>query len=495
MNRFCVKKIFSSVLKVTIGIILGIIICGGIYVYKINNQIYGIYVCDELKNLCLAETLPKEFVFVDSITGLVTVNSEKKVKEKQYPVALRISQKEIVGKKHELEQVKLLENQRRFILDQWLYFPVLTENDGKQKSVKIYSEKKFPQGVSAIPYDECCAGDENYSAVATSYVECEITLPLKEELVAILDEWLNQVFKEVTIKKNCQNDKTVFIAAVGDIMAGRGVDWQLLAKDGEKKVFTDTLPILQKSDFLIGNLEGAITGKGSKAIKTYTFRFTKKILPVLKKAGFDYLMLTNNHTFDYGMVGFLDTLAALKEYNIPTSGVGLNLSEAQKFYHTTIKNVPISVISCGAYPKEKSGFDGKKDAAATVSRAGILWQSKEIYDLVRAEKEKGYFVIVNVHGGQEYTFKPSTEQRKFYETLCDYGADVIFGSHPHVLQPIEWYGNSLIVYSLGNFVFPGMEEMPGGTDSLIVRLGIYKNKILYKEEYPVKLDGIKVHLK
>lgn len=218
-------------------------------------------------------------------------------------------------------------------------------------------------------------------------------------------------------------------------------------------------------------------------------------MPFLQKAGFNYLMQANNHCYDYGEDGFKDTLAALAEYNIPTSGAGLNKEEAARFYHTEVKGQKFAIISCGAFPVEQSGFNGKTTATATETRAGILWEGEELLQNIEKEKTAGNFVIVNVHGGEEYRFVPSKKQRALYEAWCDKGADVVFGSHPHVLQPIEQYKNSLIVYSLGNFLFNGMTEMPGATDSEIVRIGIYGGKILYTEIYPAKLGTTSVALK
>ena len=154
-----------------------------------------------------------------------------------------------------------------------------------------------------------------------------------------------------------------------------------------------------------------------------------------------------------------------------------------------------SIISCGAYPVENSGFNGKKQAAATESKAGILWQSDKLIEAVKAEKAAGYCVIVNVHGGEEYHFKPNESQKAFYESLCSAGASAVFGSHPHVLQPSVWNGGSLIVYSLGNFIFNGMEDMKGAEDTEIVRLGFIDGKIVYCEQYPAKIDRTKVFLK
>ena len=120
-----------------------------------------------------------------------------------------------------------------------------------------------------------------------------------------------------------------------------------------------------------------------------------------------------------------------------------------------------------------SGFNGKATATATETRAGILWAGDTLLQGIAQQKADGNFVIVNVHGGEEYRFFPTKEQCALYESFCAAGADVVFGSHPDVLHPVEGYNGSLIVYSLGNFLFNGMSEMPGATDSEIIRLGIY----------------------
>ena len=109
----------------------------------------------------------------------------------------------------------------------------------------------------------------------------------------------------------------MFIGAVGDLMPGRGVERILKTSEGEKsgleRVFGDTLSVLGISDIMIGNLEGAVTDGSAKATKSYTFKYKSDILPFLKDAGFTYLMLTNNHSFDYGQEGFTDTLDEVKK--------------------------------------------------------------------------------------------------------------------------------------------------------------------------------------
>lgn len=298
-----------------------------------------------------------------------------------------------------------------------------------------------------------------------------------------------------SLKKNITPPEVTTIAAVGDIMLARGVENLLISTENAESVFTDTTPILKNNDFTIGNLEGVVTNLSLKTPKTYNFKFNKKALPFLKQAGFDYFMLTNNHSYDYGEQGFKDTLKAVKEAGFATSGAGFNKEEAEQFYRINIKGTDYSILSVGAYPVERSGFNGEKQASATETRAGILWRSEKVLQMVREEKAEGAVVIVNVHAGSEYVKQPNAVQKKFYKELCDNGAAIVFGSHPHILQPVEMYNNSLIVWSLGNYVFPGMDEMPGATDTMIIRTGFCGGKLLYYEKYPALIKDRTVNLK
>lgn len=390
------------------------------------------------------------------------------------------------------------ENEKYFLISKNNYLPcVVSDFSSDVKindpgvTVSISSSENMPENCRALKVDGKYAGEENYALEQKVYAQCNVILTSYNNEIFKLCE---NIFKSENISKN--RESPVFIASVGDIMVARGAEEVLINdKKGLEKIFGRTLSILQNNDLTIGNLEGVVTTNTKNATKTYTFKFRKAVLEPLKKAGFNYFMQTNNHCYDYGEEGFKDTLAALQEYGIPTSGVGKNAEEAAKFYHTEIEGVKFAIISCGAYPVERSGFNGEKTATATESRAGILWQNEKLFEDIKKEKAAGNFVIVNIHGGEEYQFVPNKKQRALYEKLIDSGASVVFGSHPHVLQPTEWYNDGLIVYSMGNFVFNGMEGMYGATESEIVRLGLLNGKIAYVEIYPAKLSGYTVDLK
>lgn len=377
------------------------------------------------------------------------------------------------GKKRALPVEKKYLGEENYALEEKTYLVLTVLNEKFTEELKNFFDRKFSVNPETAPAEQESLPGENFSSSAEQKNE----VPKQEDVP--LSQNQNKI----------KNKKISFVAAVGDVMLSRGVQEILLdEKLGIKSVFTNTLPVLQSNDIAICNLEGVLTDSWKNAIKTYTFKFKKENLKALKDAGFNYFMQTNNHSYDFGEEGFKDTLNALKEFDCATSGVGFNADEAKKFYYKTVQNQKFAIISVGAFPVERSGFDGKKTATATSERAGILWQSDEILKEVKLEAENGNIVIVNVHGGEEYNFKPNASQKKFYESLIDCGASVVFGSHPHVLQPTEFYKNGLIVYSLGNFIFNGMEDMKGATESEIVRLGFYDKKIAYVEQFPCKID-------
>jgi len=234
-------------------------------------------------------------------------------------------------------------------------------------------------------------GDDQYplyqeqSAVLEAFILDSKKIPhtILPDVERYVREWFSAVFIPAITKP--APAKPVFIAAVGDIQLDRGVDDIMIAAGSPQPVFTDTIPVLANNHITIGNLECAITNRTNNVRKTYTFKGKAKALAYLKDAGFTYLMLTNNHCYDFGEGGFIDTLSALKNAGIATSGAGRNLQEALQFYRTSISETKISIISCGAYPIERSGFNGELTAQATDTRAGILWKSEEILSLIRAE--------------------------------------------------------------------------------------------------------------
>lgn len=154
----------------------------------------------------------------------------------------------------------------------------------------------------------------------------------------------------------------------------------------------------------------------------------------------------------------------------------------------------IRILSFAAYPVDRTGFDGRKVARAAPDRPGTLWLDQEGLDAAARAFSPGSFNIALVHGGEEWSTLPTTDQRRLYTELARAGADLVVGSHPHVLQGLQVFQGSLISYSLGNFLFPGMDGTDGGEDSVILKLGLYQGRIRYVVPQPVRLQGTSVRL-
>ena len=316
-----------------------------------------------------------------------------------------------------------------------------------------------------------------------------------KKVIQLFTQWIDQVkpsFFEDTISP-------VFrIALVGDIMPGRGTDSILLSEGGIKKVFGSTLELLREHHYAAGNLETVVTTGGVPFPKSYTFRVYPAVLGKLKEAGFHYFSITNNHCWDFYEEGFLDTLKYLDIENIGYSGAGETLADAKASWTTGMeKNGELKILSIGAYPKEQNGFSGVKEAKADSEKPGILWADEDGFQAITTiadNKKPGDFLLVMVHGGHEWRNKPGPEERDTYRRFIDLGADAVIGSHPHVLQGAEVYRGKLIAYSLGNFIFPGMDETKYGEESLILSLGIWGGEILYCDFFPVRIEGRTIDL-
>ena len=187
-----------------------------------------------------------------------------------------------------------------------------------------------------------------------------------------LQEWLERLGEPSDLGASVKT-ALAWIEAVGDVMPGRGVDEALLSAGGVDQVFGDTLPILRGAQLLLGNLESSTASHGTAENKSYTFRFRPAALEKLKDAGFSYLSLANNHSYDFGQEGFLETLSSLFRCGIRTSGAGSDIQEASRPTVVWAGTQKVRILSFGAFPVDKTGFEGRVRERAESSRPGILW--------------------------------------------------------------------------------------------------------------------------
>jgi poly-gamma-glutamate synthesis protein (capsule biosynthesis protein) len=341
----------------------------------------------------------------------------------------------------------------------------------------------------ALRVDGLSLDDDGYPLVQTVTLSIrENTVPEKAQAKKRKRiEWAAQALKtaleeSITVEKPA---KIVWIAAAGDLMLERGAQ-EILLKEGPAGIFGETAPLLLKADVALLNLEGTVSSKGKKITKSYNFRFRPEVVPALKDAGIDAVLCANNHIFDYGYEAFIDTLSYLKGAGIGALGAGLNEQEATQAYVFSALPYPIQVFGLASFPREQY-WDGMSIAAGA-DKAGILYVGKDGAEKLHFAPDDTTLDIVLFHGGVEWSHEPSSATRSLCADLVEKGADLIIGSHPHIVQRFEWVHNAPVFWSLGNFVFSGMDNS-GGDKGLFVMLGFLGKRLFYLEQYPLILSG------
>ena len=236
-----------------------------------------------------------------------------------------------------------------------------------------------------------------------------------------------------------------------------------------------------EADISMLNLENPLTKNGKKVEKAFNFRARPEYVKVLLDGGVDIVTIANNHIYDYGAVGLHDTIQKLAENNIHYIGAGRNIDEAQHPVIFYIKGKKIAYFAYYGTHKHSDSYPATNDSAGTALR-----RLKLIKEGIGRFRDQVDFVIVNFHWGIEKADHPGKDQIYFAHKVIDYGADVIVGHHPHVLQGIEKYKNKIIAYSLGNFIFGGNSRKTYTTAILQIELS---DKKIEASVIPIKVEN------
>lgn len=275
----------------------------------------------------------------------------------------------------------------------------------------------------------------------------------------------------------------VELVLVGDIMLSRNVARSLETRNlAFSYPFAALAEYTQGADIAFGNLECPISDRGTALEdKKYLFRAAPESAVGLAAAGFDVVSLANNHTLDYGADALADTEKHLAAAGVQYVGLVTN-DLPQSPMTTTVEGVRVAFLAYAdpeapwAYPKEFEAFS-KRPAAAR----------KEIIqgDLMRLHG-RADVIVVSLHWGTEYRTEPDLRQRELGRWLIDQGVDVVAGHHPHVQQEPEWYGDGLIIYSMGNYVFDQWTR-PETRVSRLYRVVVTKEGVQHAEYLPAEI--------
>lgn len=279
------------------------------------------------------------------------------------------------------------------------------------------------------------------------------------------------------------SEDDVFSAAfVGDVMLGRDIAPKA-QRFGYDALFSRTKWLWEDADYVFGNLECTLVGNidnYTEAEKEEHIYASDEAAPALASAGFTIMQLANNHTVDYGAKGVLHTLKSLDEAGIAAVGAGRGVEAAQ---------TPVESAFGGFSVKTFAVSDVvPPDAEAGKKSTGILtFDNSDIYQTLSDARGTADLIVVGAHWGVEYARESSEAQRSQARSLIDAGADIVIGSHSHVLEPIELYHGGIIFYGLGNFV--GDDAWSRGRDSVVVRYTVKDDGTSAFTVRPLRISG------
>jgi poly-gamma-glutamate synthesis protein (capsule biosynthesis protein) len=255
--------------------------------------------------------------------------------------------------------------------------------------------------------------------------------------------WFFKVFSPKNQKLELKTEKYSWVKEkdyaqilfVGDLMFDRGIRYHANQNGGNDFIFNEISQLLLSQDLVVANLEGPITDNKSRSagsavgsVNNYYFTFDKSVAKTLFQKNIRLVDLGNNHILNFGKEGLEATQKYLSEASVDYFGIPDGKRSA-------IKN--INGIKIGFVAYNQFAEDNPENVITEVKK-------------IRSETD---LVVVFCHWGNEYQLKQADSQKELGHQFIDAGADLIIGSHPHVIQPMEEYNGKRIYYSLGNFIF------------------------------------------
>ena len=260
----------------------------------------------------------------------------------------------------------------------------------------------------------------------------------------------NKVVNKKTSKTVSKSDKkkSMSLVMVGDVLTHDSVLADALKEDGSYDftgMFTDIKPMIKKYDLKYLNQESIIGGPSFKYSGYPTFNAPDSIGDNLIDTGFNIFGLANNHAYDKGEDAILYSNKYWSSKDVITAGTYSSKDERDDIKVYEKNGIKYAFL---AYTTSLNGYTLSSDKSYLVN----VYSDALVKDDVDKIKDKVDVVIVAMHWGDEYTNTPTNSEKEIAQYLSELGVDLVIGTHPHVVQPIEYVGETLVIYSLGNFI-------------------------------------------
>ena len=282
-----------------------------------------------------------------------------------------------------------------------------------------------------------------------------------------------------TISAAQDSTTTATIAVVGDLMC-HSVQYEYSRVSADSFDFNPVYRLvkgyLSSVDFTYGNLETVTAGK-DKAYSGYPrFNTPDSYIQALKNAGFNLLTTANNHALDRGEIGVLRTIKMLNKNGIHYEGTFSSQEDRDSIRIFNIKGIKVAFL---AYSYGTNGNKIPKDKPYLIN---LIHYEQMKNDIAKARESGSDIILVNLHYGTEYLRDPDKYEKNVVDSLKKYGADIIIGGHPHVIQPVSYFkpdnpllDKGFVAYSMGNFF--SNQRWRYSDAGVIITLTIEKNYV------------------
>lgn len=247
---------------------------------------------------------------------------------------------------------------------------------------------------------------------------------------------------------------------------------------------------LRGADLAMVNLESALVRSGERTAKElevpeerYWFSTSPAALDLFARSGVDVVSVANNHGADFGAAGLRQTLDAAEESEVAVVGVGAGARAAFAPYRTTIAGTDVSVLAADAVRRESNdpvwaaGEGGPGIASARGQR------TRRLLAAVEKAHSRGDLVVVYLHWGQDQVQCPTDGQRRLAKALAVAGADIVVGTHAHVLLGAGMLGDTYVSYGLGNFAwYHGVRSRTG-----VLKIRVEAGRVVADEFVPARI--------
>lgn len=289
--------------------------------------------------------------------------------------------------------------------------------------------------------------------------------------------------------------QSITIKAGGDIMANFGQTQYAYNKGGGTYDFSDSFmyvkDFIKDADLSIANYE-TTTNPNKEYSGHPRFNVPSEYLEAIADAGFDVLTTANNHSLDTEIEGVFTTIDAIEKAGI--DHVGTHEAEGPRYIIKDVDGIKVAILS---YTYGCNGIENLFIVREEIPEINYLNESEIKKDIESAKNEGADFVLVYPHWGIELRSDADISQTDLGHKMVEWGADLVIGNHPHVVEPYEWYqaenGNKgFIAYACGNFI--SIQNLETVNDIRTEQSVAYEIKL--SKEFPsgkTSIDDVSAH--